>query len=80
MSPEYGATCGFFPVDQVTIDYLKLTGRSPERIALTEAYCKENMKWKFRALRGIFTSRRGKYWSRSLSWSGTSSGGRFSQT
>jgi aconitate hydratase len=45
MSPEYGATCGFFPVDQVTLDYLKLTGRSPERIALVEAYCKENMLW-----------------------------------
>jgi aconitate hydratase A / 2-methylisocitrate dehydratase len=45
MSPEYGATCGFFPVDQVTLDYLKLTGRSAERIALVEAYCKENMLW-----------------------------------
>src|SRR3989440_5838702 len=43
MSPEYGATCGFFPVDGVTLDYLCLTGRSPERIALVEAYCKENM-------------------------------------
>jgi aconitate hydratase len=45
MSPEYGATCGFFPVDDVTIAYLRLTGRSPERIALVEAYCKENMLW-----------------------------------
>jgi aconitate hydratase len=45
MSPEYGATCGFFPVDQITIDYLRLTGRDPERIALVEAYCKENMLW-----------------------------------
>ena len=45
MSPEYGATCGFFPVDQVTLDYLALTGRSPERIALVEAYCKENLLW-----------------------------------
>ena len=45
MSPEYGATCGFFPVDNVTLDYLRLTGRSPERIALVEAYCKENMLW-----------------------------------
>src|SRR5947208_13455221 len=45
MSPEYGATCGFFPVDNVTIDYLRLTGRSPERIALVEAYCKENLLW-----------------------------------
>ena len=45
MSPEYGATCGFFPVDDVTLDYLRLTGRPPERIALVEAYCKENMLW-----------------------------------
>ena len=45
MSPEYGATCGFFPVDEVTLDYLRLTGRSAERIALVEAYCKENMLW-----------------------------------
>src|SRR5690349_17972463 len=45
MSPEYGATCGFFPVDEVTLTYMRLTGRSDERIALTEAYCKENMLW-----------------------------------
>jgi aconitate hydratase len=45
MSPEYGATCGFFPVDQVTLDYLRLTGRPEERIALVEAYCKENLLW-----------------------------------
>jgi aconitate hydratase len=45
MSPETGATCGFFPVDDVTLQYLRLTGRSDERIALVEAYCKENMFW-----------------------------------
>jgi len=45
MSPEYGATCGFFPVDAETIRYLQLTGRSDERIALVEAYCKENGLW-----------------------------------
>ncbi|MEN3341089.1 MAG: aconitate hydratase, partial [Actinomycetota bacterium] len=45
MSPEYGATCGFFPVDQVTLEYLRLTGRPAERVALAEAYCKENMLW-----------------------------------
>jgi aconitate hydratase len=45
MSPEYGATCGFFPVDDVTLEYLRLTGRSAERIALVEAYCKENLLW-----------------------------------
>jgi aconitate hydratase len=45
MSPEYGATCGFFPVDDQTLRYLELTGRSAERIALVEAYCKENLLW-----------------------------------
>ena len=45
MSPEYGATCGFFPVDEVTLEYLRLTGRSSERTALVEAYCKENLLW-----------------------------------
>jgi aconitate hydratase len=45
MSPEYGATCGFFPVDEVTVGYLRLTGRSAERVALVEAYCKENLLW-----------------------------------
>src|SRR5438046_480308 len=45
MSPEYGAACGFFPVDQVTLDYLRLTGRSAARIELVERYCKENLLW-----------------------------------
>jgi aconitate hydratase len=45
MSPEYGATCGFFPVDDVTLAYLRLTNRSEQHIALVEAYCKENMLW-----------------------------------
>ncbi len=40
MAPEYGATIGFFPVDEKTLDYLRLTGREPEQIALVEAYCK----------------------------------------
>ncbi len=40
MSPEYGATMGFFPVDDRTLDYLKLSGRSPEKVALVETYCK----------------------------------------
>jgi aconitate hydratase len=43
MAPEYGATMGFFPVDTVTLDYMRLTGRSDEQIALVEAYCKANM-------------------------------------
>ena len=41
MSPEYGATCGIFPVDSETLRYLRLTGRSEEQIALVEAYCRE---------------------------------------
>jgi aconitate hydratase len=40
MAPEYGATCGIFPVDQVTLDYLRFTGRSAEHVALVEAYMK----------------------------------------
>ena len=46
MSPEYGATCGFFPIDQITLDYLALSGRSKENIALVEAYCKEQGLWR----------------------------------
>ena len=45
MSPEYGATCGFFPVDDETLRYLRLTGRDESRVALVEAYCKENLLW-----------------------------------
>ncbi|HVO79337.1 MAG TPA: aconitate hydratase AcnA [Terriglobales bacterium] len=41
MSPEYGATCGIFPIDKETLSYLRLTGRSEEQIALVEAYCHE---------------------------------------
>ena len=41
MSPEYGATCGIFPVDKESLKYLKLTGRSDEQIVLVEAYCRE---------------------------------------
>jgi aconitate hydratase len=45
MSPEYGATCGFFPVDDETLRYLRMTGRDEHRLALVEAYCKENLLW-----------------------------------
>src|SRR2546430_1215962 len=41
MSPEYGATCGIFPIDRETLTYLRLTGRSDEQIALVEAYARE---------------------------------------
>jgi aconitate hydratase len=46
MAPEYGATCGFFPIDERTIEYLKLTGRDDERIALVEAYAKAQGMWR----------------------------------
>ncbi|MCG7394870.1 aconitate hydratase AcnA [Microvirga sp. ACRRW] len=45
MAPEYGATCGFFPVDQKTIDYLRTTSRTDERVALVEAYAKAQGMW-----------------------------------
>ena len=45
MAPEYGATCGIFPVDQATLDYLRLTGRAEEKIALVEAYAKAQGLW-----------------------------------
>ncbi len=45
MAPEYGATCGFFPVDEETLNYLYLTGRSQEQIDLVEKYSKENNFW-----------------------------------
>ncbi len=46
MAPEYGATCGIFPIDAETINYLKFTGRDPERIALVEAYAKAQGMWR----------------------------------
>jgi len=50
MAPEYGATCGFFPVDRVTLDYLRLTGRSEATIALVEAYCQKQGLWRTDAM------------------------------
>jgi aconitate hydratase len=46
MAPEYGATCGFFPIDERTIDYLKLTGREDSRIELVRAYAKAQGMWR----------------------------------
>ena len=46
MGPEYGATCGFFPVDEETLRYLTMSSRSPERIALVEAYSKAQGMWR----------------------------------
>ena len=45
MSPEYGATCTMFPIDQVTIDYMRFTGRDEDHLALVEAYAKEQGLW-----------------------------------
>ena len=47
MAPEYGATCGFFGIDEKTLDYMRLTGRDEGQIALTEAYCKAQGLWRF---------------------------------
>ena len=46
MAPEYGATCGFFPVDERTLDYLRLTGRDEDRIALVKAYSQAQGMWR----------------------------------
>ena len=46
MAPEYGATCGFFPIDEETCAYLRLTGRDAERIALVEAYARAQGLWR----------------------------------
>ncbi|MFZ9198482.1 MAG: aconitate hydratase AcnA [Paracoccaceae bacterium] len=56
MAPEYGATCGFFPIDAETIRYLKNTGRDEARIALVEAYAKANGMWRDGSYDPIYTS------------------------
>src|SRR5689334_11170613 len=55
MAPEYGATCGFFPVDADTMKYLKATGRAPDRVALVEAYCKAQGLWREAGMRPVYT-------------------------
>ncbi len=55
MAPEYGATCGFFPIDQKTLDYMRLTGRSEDQIALTEAYSKAQGLWLDPSIEPVFT-------------------------
>ena len=55
MAPEYGATCGFFPIDQETLRYLEQTGRDENRIALVEAYAKENGMWRGSDYEPIYT-------------------------
>ena len=56
MAPEYGATCGFFPIDDETLRYLRQTGREESRIALVEAYAKENGMWRGADYAPIYTS------------------------
>jgi aconitate hydratase len=55
MAPEYGATCGFFPTDADTIKYLTSTGRSKDRVALVEAYCKVQGLWRQPGYEPVFT-------------------------
>jgi aconitate hydratase len=55
MAPEYGATCGFFPIDNETLRYLRTTGREEDTIALVEAYAKENGFWRDAGYRPIYT-------------------------
>ncbi|MEN5029979.1 aconitate hydratase AcnA [Pseudomonas sp. Ps21-P2] len=55
MAPEYGATCGFFPVDDVTLDYLRLSGRPDETVQLVEAYCKAQGLWRLPGQEPAFT-------------------------
>ncbi|MBB1496954.1 aconitate hydratase AcnA [Paracoccus sp. MC1862] len=56
MAPEYGATCGFFPIDDETLRYLRQTGRDEDRIALVEAYARANGMWREKGFEPVFTS------------------------
>jgi aconitate hydratase len=56
MAPEYGATCGFFGIDDKTLDYMRLTGREESQIALVEAYAKEQGFWIDPAVEPVFSS------------------------
>jgi aconitate hydratase len=56
MAPEYGATCGFFPIDSETLRYLRGTGRDEDRVALVEAYAKANGMWRGADYDPIYTS------------------------
>ncbi len=55
MSPEFGSTCAFFPVDEETLRYLQTTGRDEDRIALVEAYAKEQGIWRDDTVEPVFT-------------------------
>jgi len=55
MAPEYGATCGFFPLDDVTLSYMRLSGRSDEQVALVEAYAKAQGMWRHTGAEPVFS-------------------------
>ncbi|MFP6860141.1 aconitate hydratase AcnA [Pseudomonas sp.] len=55
MAPEYGATCGFFPVDEITLGYLRLSGRPQQAVKLVEAYCKAQGLWREPGVEPLFT-------------------------
>ncbi|UAW99481.1 aconitate hydratase AcnA [Halopseudomonas nanhaiensis] len=55
MAPEYGATCGFFPIDEISLGYLRMTGRPDEVIERVEAYCKAQGMWREKGMEPEFT-------------------------
>lgn len=55
MAPEYGATCGFFPIDDITLSYMRLSGRSDEQVALVEAYAKAQGMWRRKGDEPVFS-------------------------
>tara|TARA_R110000868_G_scaffold41169_8_gene141121 strand:+ start:1973 stop:4717 length:2745 start_codon:yes stop_codon:yes gene_type:complete len=55
MAPEYGATCGFFPVDAITLGYLRLSGRPEQAVKLVEAYCKTQGLWREPGVEPLFS-------------------------
>ena len=55
MAPEYGATCGFFPVDDITLGYLRLSGRPEQSVRLVEAYCKAQGLWREPGVEPVFS-------------------------
>jgi aconitate hydratase len=59
MAPEYGATCGFFPVDDITLGYLRLSGRPEETVQLVEAYCKAQGLWRVPGQEPVFSAQLG---------------------